>query len=237
MSELLDLLSDRLQPDTVRALSRDIGRDEKSTEQAVSMLLPMLVGGLARNTDSSREQRLELDRALSRDHDGGILDALGKLFGGDTAARPASESGGLLDALGDLLGSRPDSGRNRTTDADGILQHVLGDRRPEVEQGVGRASGIGADAAGKLIGMLAPMVMGALGRAKRERDLDADGVADLLQRERRTIEQRAPGMKEGGLMDMLDSNRDGKVSMADDIAKVGAALGAAWLFTRGRQRN
>lgn len=231
MAELLDRIQEQIRPDTVRALSHRLGEDEQTTEKAVSMLLPVLVGGLARNADEGASRR-SLDAALARDHDGSVLDAFGNLFGGDTAT---SGPGGLLGSLGSLLGGGANSGR--ATDADGILQHIFGSRRSEVERGVGNATGMSSGSVGQLLAMLAPMVMGALGRTKRERNLDADGVADVLERERTDIEQSAPGMSQGGLKDLLDSNRDGKISMADDIAKVGAALGAAWLFTRGRRRS
>jgi hypothetical protein len=243
MSELLDLLEDRLDPSTLNAMSRRIGADEQQTEQAVAMLLPALIGGLARNTRDPGEGRVSLDRALARDHDGGLLDALGGMFGGASAAPrdpyggARERSGGLLEALGGLLGGGPGVGSARTTDADGILGHILGGRRSDLERGVGRATGLGSGSVTQLLAMLAPMVMGALGRSKRERHLDADGVADILARERRSIEERTPEMGEGGLMDLLDSNRDGRLSMADDVAKVGATLGAAWLATRGRRRK
>jgi hypothetical protein len=243
MSELLDLIEDRLDPSALNAMSRRIGADEQRTEQAVSMLLPALIGGLARNTRNPGEGRVALDHALERDHDGGLLDALGGMFGGAQAAPRApnagarESSGGLLEALGGILGGGPGIGSARTTDADGILGHILGDRRNELERGVGSATGLGSGSVAQLLAMLAPVVMGALGRSKRERNLDADGVADILARERRSIEERTPEMHEGGLMDLLDSNRDGRLSMADDIAKVGATLGTAWLATRGRRRS
>jgi hypothetical protein len=62
--------------------------------------------------------------------------------------------------------------------------------------------------------MLAPIVMGALGRARREQEI---GARDL-PRELGAAAQRTGGSQEllGALSSMLDMNRDG--SAIDDIA-------------------
>jgi hypothetical protein len=86
--------------------------------------------------------------------------------------------------------------------------------------------------------ILAPMVMGALGKMKRQQGLDARGVADVIDRERQTIEKHVPEVASaGGLNVLLDSNRDGKVDLKDDIAKVGVALGSAMILSKMRQKN
>ena len=66
----------------------------------------------------------------------------------------------------------------------------------------------------KLLMLLAPLVLGALGRAQRQKKLDSGGISDILGNERRRVEQTQPGNR--GLLDMLD--RDGDGSIMDDIA-------------------
>jgi len=63
--------------------------------------------------------------------------------------------------------------------------------------------------------MLAPLVMGALGRAKQQGGLDATGLQETLTREGATLTQNAPGLMQGVLR-LLDRNQDG--SALDDIA-------------------
>jgi len=131
-----------------------------------------------------------LDRALSK-HDGGVLDNLG----------------GFLDS--------PD-----VDDGNGILRHVLGDRRQSVETGVSKASGLDMSMVAKLLPILAPVVMGALGRQKRDSSLNSGGLSELLGSERREMEQASPAA--GMLGKLLDQDGDG--SVADDIAKLGTGL-------------
>lgn len=255
MADLLDTLSQRLDEPTIRRLSERLDADPARTEQAVGALLPILIGALATNAESSEDSRRSLQRALERDHDGGLLDALPQLLGGGDSGRGSAMGGGagglLAGALGSLLGGtrtpRPEADSRdtpraapgdtpRAADADGILEHLLGDRREPVARGVAQAVGLERGTVERLMQLLAPMVMAALGRRQREQQLDAGGVTELLERERRDIETQAPQTEPGGLKRLLDSNRDGRVDLGDDIAKVGMALGAAFLASRRRRR-
>ena len=247
MASLLDELGKQLNPNTVQGIGQRIGADEQHTSQAISALVPMLVGGLSKNVQNSPDAARSLNSALEQDHDGSMLEQLSGLLGGSSAGGGHSSHslGNAADIIGGvagsgaagsdlmgLLGGLAGGGNNRALDASGILGHVLGGRQGAVQQGVSQASGLNGGQVSQLMGLLAPMVMSALGKVKRQQNLDADGVADLVNRERRTIEEETPGTQEGGLLSLLDSNRDGKVDMKDDVAKVGMALGGAFLMSR-----
>lgn len=123
--------------------------------------------------------------------------------------------GAVLDDLGAFLQS-PD-----TADGEGILRHALGSRRQAVETGVSKASGLDPSMVGKLLPMLAPLVMGALGRQRRQQNLDAGSLASMLGSERQQMEQSNPAI--GLLGKLLDQDGDG--SIVDDIAgKLGKGL-------------
>jgi hypothetical protein len=102
-------------------------------------------------------------------------------------------------------------------DGDGILGHMLGNRREAVEQGLARATGLSPSAAGPLLAVLAPIVMGALGRTQRQQGLDSNALSELLQRERQALGADAPGLM-GALTGLLDRNRDG--SVMDDVTSL-----------------
>ena len=248
MSGILDLLNQQLSGPAVQQISSQIGADPESTQKALSAAMPMLLGGLARNTQSP-EGAQSLANALDRDHDGSLLDGLSGLLGGGASGASGggldallgggsggssglgdmlgglmggSSGGGLADLLGGLMGGGTSA--SKTTDGDGILGHILGNKRGAVEQGVARSSGLDAGTVSKLLPMLAPLVMGALGRAKKQQNLDAGGLASMLNQERARVERDTPGMQEGGLLSMLDMDNDGDVS--DDVAKLGGMLGS-----------
>jgi hypothetical protein len=185
MMSLLELLQQRLGSQAVDQIGRKIGADSGTTSNAIDAALPLLLTALARNA-SSGGQAQSLHTAVSEDHDGSILD----------------------DVPGYL--NRSESGPGA-----GILRHVLGTRVQPVERGLGQATGLDPQKAGQLLTMLAPLVMGALGRAKQDRGLDPGGLSTLLAGEQEHLNQSAPGVM-GALGRFLDRNDDG--SVVDDVA-------------------
>ncbi|HEU4828269.1 MAG TPA: DUF937 domain-containing protein [Gemmatimonadales bacterium] len=183
---LLEMIQGQLGPDAVRQIGQRIGAEPTETSQAINAALPMLVAAMARNTrDPAKAQGLA--RAIEEDHDGGLLDDLGGFLG---------------------------SPKGRAADGDGILQHVLGNRRGAVEQQLGRGTGLGSAQMAQLLPLLAPIVMAALGKTKRQGGLDAGGLAGVLGGEQAQLQQRAPGLM-GTLSGLLD--RDGDGSAIDEI--------------------
>ncbi len=155
---------------------------------------------------------------------GAAANILGTLLGG--------AGGGATDLLAGILGTAPTS--SRSTNVGGILGNILGGNVGNVQQGVSKSSGLSGGQIGTLMAILAPLIMGALGKAKRQQGLDSRGVADVLKREQQTIQQRVP--EAAGFNKILDSNRDGKVDMKDDVAKVGMALGSAMILSQMRKK-
>src|SRR5688500_14533063 len=177
MTSILDEVREQLGPDTIQQLSSTLGADPSATSSAVSLALPAILGGLSQNA-AQPEGAASLDKALNA-HDGSILDNLGGLLGG------GGGGGGGPMGMGGIGGA--------------ILGHVFGGRRDKVEQGVGRASGLDAAQVAQLMAMLAPIVMGVLGRMKQKKGLDANRLPDVLQQSRAQAEQETPGL--GGLLD------------------------------------
>jgi hypothetical protein len=142
-------------------------------------------------------------------------------------AQDPGKAGALANALGRHDGSVLDDvagylGRGNTGDGDGILGHVLGGRKETVQTGLGQAAGLDAAKAGTLLAMLAPLVMGALGKAQREKGLDTGGLAGMLGSEQQRATDAAPGVM-GMLTSLLDRDHDG--SVMDDIGGMLGRLG------------
>ncbi|MEM7048579.1 MAG: DUF937 domain-containing protein [Acidobacteriota bacterium] len=194
MSSPMDLLTQALGGDALSQLSGALGADSGATSKAVSAALPMLMGALAKNASSSNGAGA-LAGALDRDHDGSVLDDLGGFLGGGQASA----------SMGD-----------------GILKHVLGGRRGVAEGQLSQVSGLDSASTGKLLSMLAPLVMGALGRSQRSGGVDISDLAGMLSGERRRAEAAAPSGVGGMLSSFLDADGDGDVM--DDAVKMGGKL-------------
>ncbi len=191
MESILGLLSNQLSGQNLSTLAKQVGADPDATSKAVSAALPMLVGALARNAQKP-EGAAALAGALERDHDGSVLNNISGFLSGDTAA---------------VAGNA-------------ILKHVLGGRRQTVESALSKTSGVDTSLVGQLLPMLAPIVLGALGKAKREEGLDAGGLATMLGGERKRVESGMPQLS--GLMRMLDADGDGDVTK--EVIGIGSKL-------------
>ncbi len=126
------------------------------------------------------------------------------------------------DILGDVIGALAGG---KTADP-GIVRHAFGGRQRSVEQALSKGSGIDMASVGKIMAMVAPLVMGALGKAQRTRGLDASGTAAMIQQEGRVAQRQAPQAMDM-LGQLLDADGDGEV--IDDIAKLGSSLLSSFL--------
>jgi hypothetical protein len=187
MNALTEMLTQQLAGSAISQISNKIGADSGTTSKAVSMAVPLLISALARNS-STPDGAQALSQAIATDHDGSILDNLGGFLN-----NPAASNGA------------------------GILGHVLGDRRSDVENGLARSTGLEAGAAGQLLETVAPLVMGALGRTQQQQGLDSTGLSDYLSQQHQQAQASSPGLM-GMLGSLLDSNKDG--SVLDDVARI-----------------
>lgn len=201
MPTLLETLGEVLSSGSaVDHIGRKIGSDEQTAGSALSAALPLLIGALSKNA-SSVDGAQGLLNALSRDHDGSIL-----------------------DNLDDFI-DNSDSGQG-----DGILRHVFGSNRPRVESSIGKSTGLDAGSIAKLLTIAAPIVLGALGRSQRSRNMDSNELSNLLSMERREIENREP-QSVGIMNQLLDTDGDGDVDLTD-IARSGLPKLLGGLFSR-----
>jgi hypothetical protein len=195
VSSVFDNVMQQVGGSNLSRISQQIGADEATTQTAVQAALPMLLGGLARNS-ARPEGAAALGNALN-DH-----------------------RGSLLENLGSLLGD-PDSGPGA-----GILGHIFGNRRENVEEGVGKATGLDRRQIGKLLTILAPIVMAVLARkaAPRADASPGDGsLGPMLEQETREAAQKAPSGL-GGLISMLDRDKDG--NPLNDLGALGGLFGS-----------
>lgn len=186
-------------------------------------LLDQLTQSLGPDALKQISQKLGTDAGATN---GAIGAALPVLLGAlaSNAATPNGASA-LNNALNQHDGSALDdvSGAlniGQSGMGDRILSHVLGNKQPAVATGIGSATGLDAGKVTSLLAMLAPVVMGALGKARNTNGLDAGGLASMLGQERKNINTNAGGLT--GLMGMLDQNNDGSVT--DDVMNMAGKL-------------
>jgi len=126
-----------------------IGVPPAQAQSAISAALPVLMSALSQQAASGPG----LQQAIERDHDGSILDVLP----------------GYLQGTADLS--------SRTTNGAGILDHVLGDQQQGIQQALSAKTGLSMATIAQLLPLLAPIVLGMLG--KQARSGTGPGLDDL----------------------------------------------------------
>jgi hypothetical protein len=191
---LLDTLSQSLSGEAVNEISSQIGADSDKTADALGVALPTLIAALKRNAATPQGAE-NLMGALSRDHDGSILDR-------------------VSDFLGQKKYEQPRGGSD-------ILNHVFGSNRDRVEQGVSQASGLSSNASSQLMKMLAPMVLAAISKQVLSRNMSSDGLADYLNQQEGELEKKEK--KFSLLGRFLDQDGDGDFDF-QDLTKLGIGM-------------
>ncbi len=239
MSGILDLLAQNLNGAPMGQIAQAIGADEATTRRAVGAALPALLTGLDRNTNAPGGAQA-LAGAVQRDHDGSLLDNLGGFLTQMQGGGAQAGGGGIGGALGSMLGGAGGGGAlggilgslmgGKATDGGGILGHILGGQQPQVEQGVAEASGLNMSQVTKLLPILAPIVMAAIGKYMSSRNAGPADLSGALSQEATVARQAAPTGVLGALTGFLDADGDGKIS--DDLMARAGQAGLGSLFGR-----
>ncbi|PQB04477.1 DUF937 domain-containing protein [Aureitalea marina] len=185
MNGILDLLQGSTGDIILSGLSQESGQSKDNTAQVVQMALPILLGAMKRNS-STEAGSSGLLSALDSKHDGSILDHLDGFFSGGVDA-------------------------DQMEDGNGILGHVLGGSQNGVTQALSAKSGMDTGSIVKILTVLAPIVLGYLGKQKRQQQVaDSGDLGALLG------SLGGDGNQQSMIESLLDGDNDG--SIIDDMA-------------------
>lgn len=196
MANLMDLLQGQLSEGLIDQLSGQLGADRQQTETAASTALSTIMSALAKNA-STPDGASALSNALENDHDGSIL-----------------------DNLGDILGGQAQPQNTRAINGAGILKHVLGGKQAGAIDMISKLSGLQGQQAGSLLTTMAPLVMGMLGRQKKQQNMSGDVLSDFLSK---SVKSATNQRQEMGIVGKL-LDQDGDGSIMDDIAGMGMGM-------------
>jgi hypothetical protein len=194
---VIELLQGQLDGNLIHQLTNQIGAESpEQTEAAANGIISTLVAGLNKNA-ATPEGANALVSAIDRDHDGSLLE----------------------DVAGFVLGNRQVSNAS-TLNGAGILGHILGGKQSGAVDMISKATGLDSGQIMKLMISLAPMVLAALGKARKQEGVGTQNISDLLSGSVRSQVNKNSEM--GLLTRFLDADGDG--SVMDDIANMGMKL-------------
>jgi hypothetical protein len=95
--------------------------------------------------------------------------------GADALQQVAQEHGSVLDDVMGFLGNAQGGNAQGA-----LLNQVLGGNGSTIANAVGQHTGLGSEPIMQLLGLLTPIVMGALGQSSQSQGLDANGLAQMV---------------------------------------------------------
>jgi hypothetical protein len=193
-TNLVSVVMQFLTPDMIAKIASVLGLDRNIAQKAITGAIPALLASLA-DVASTPNGARQLTNTLSQQS--GTLENLKNLIGG-SGQNLLQESGSNM--LSGLLG-------------DGTLDTMA--------QTMGKFAGIGEGTSKSMLGMLAPVVLGALGQQQRSAGLDASGLASLLTSQKDQITAAMPS----GLAGQLSAA--GLIDGATETMRSGAAAAGA----------
>ncbi len=192
MSAITNMIQQVLAQGAMDQMSKKLGVSSNVTQMVVQAGLPLIMKALSRN--AQQPQGAEA------------------LF---NAVKDERHNGGILDQIGDLIGN-PDAG-----EGNGILKHLLGGQQENVYSGLSKGTGMPSQGVQEIFKVLAPMVMGSLGKQQREQGLDVSSLVRQIQDDESRMEQEAP-REMGFIGKLLDKDGDGRID--DDLKSIGMSV-------------
>jgi hypothetical protein len=202
---LVSLIMQFLTPDMIGRIASALGLDRNNTQTAIGAAIPGLLAGLS-----------------------GVAAQPG---GAQKLVDTVRQQTGALGSFANMIGA---SGQSSLIEKGSqILSSLLGGRDQTALAGaVSKYAGLGQNASGSLLGMLAPIVMGTIGQQQGTRSLDAGGIASLLSSQKDNIVAALPAgfanlLGGTGLLDSLGGAARTATAAAGQTARVTASAARA----------
>ncbi|MBK8818233.1 MAG: DUF937 domain-containing protein [Saprospiraceae bacterium] len=202
-----DLLQGPLKNVILDNITSQLGvNDTNKASSALDTTINVLMNAMAKNA-SSPDGAGSLVNAVTKDHDGSILDNITDYFSGQFQPQNPSAINGK-----------------------GILDHLLGGKQETAASTIGKETGMDAGQIMKMMAMVAPILMGVLGKANQntQNAPSGGGLIDMLLNSTKKINSQS---NQGGLLSQI-LDKDGDGSIMDDVAGMGFKSILGRLFRR-----
>jgi len=219
---LLKMLQDQMGSSVVDQASKFLGESSSNTSSGINALLPSILGGLISKGNTESGASGIMDMITKGNYDGSILDNLGNVFSGGSSTSNFMNAGSLLTSSlfgGSKLGS--------------VLDVVT------------KSTGMRRSSSSSLMNLLAPIVMGMVGKQVKSNGLNASGLRSMLMGQKDHVAAAMPaGMgsvlglssMKGAVTEKVTAATSRTATAARDTVKESANVvgetaksGASWL--------
>lgn len=161
--DILGFIKDRLTDSVIEKVSGFLGEHPDKIGPALNSAVPIVMGGIIRS-------------ASTEEGAGKVMDVL----------KDGGHTGEILDDLPHLLGNF-DKTQLLITIGSNIFNHFSGNKGNSIVEKLSTLNGIRKTSASSLVGLAAPLVLGALGKVVGKEGLGVSGLTKLLGEQRETV--------------------------------------------------
>lgn len=161
--DILGLIKDKLTDSVIKKVSGFLGEHPEKIGPALNSAVPIVLGGIIRN-------------ATNEEDTGKVMDVL----------KDGGHTGEILDDLPNLLGNF-DKTQLLITIGSNIYTHFAGNKGNAIVEKLSTLNGIRKTSASSLVGLAAPLVLGALGKVVSREGLGVSGLTKLLSDQRESV--------------------------------------------------
>lgn len=161
--DILGLIKDKLTDSVIEKVSGFLGEHPDKIGSALNSAVPIVMGGIIRS-------------ASMEENAGKVMDVL----------KDGGHTGEILDDLPNLL-ENFDKTQLLITIGSNIFNHFSGNKGNSIVEKLSSLNGIRKTSASSLIGLAAPLVLGALGKVVGKEGLGVSGLTKLLSEQRETV--------------------------------------------------
>jgi hypothetical protein len=215
-TNLVSLVMQFLTPDMMGRIATALGVDRNALQSAINAAVPALLAAITGAVEKPGGAAKLLDTVKQQS---GTLDNFAKTIGGGGQSSLVDTGSRLLTSL------------------------LAGPDQSALAGAVAKFSGLSQNASGSLLGMLAPIVMGTIGKHIGVRNLDASSLAGLLNGQKDQIARALPSgftdlLRGTGLLNSFsDAAWSATAATGEATTVAGAATGQAMQYSSSAART
>jgi OmpA-OmpF porin, OOP family len=165
---LLDTIKSQIGSELIEKAANFVGEEGSVTKKTLELIMPALLGGITQQAKEPNAVAALLSNFKEGGHDGSIFDTVGNLLGGGSATQ------GFLDS------------------GESIVNGLFGNKTSGIVDWIAAFTGIKTGSASGLMSMVAPLVMGAIGKQVVGGNLGLSGLTSLLESQSGLVQKALP---------------------------------------------
>lgn len=148
---ITDLVSGGIGSKAISTIAGFLNIEEGKAKWLVAAAVPLMIAAINYNANKNEEKAASVNKALDQ------------------------HNGSIFDSIGNLLSGGPSEDDNK------IVQHMFGKNTEVVTNNLSQKTGLSSAKIGSALAILAPLVMGYLGKQKQQQSgSTSGGIGDLL---------------------------------------------------------